>query len=189
MTRMLRPLQSSHAAETASSDRCGCTLCHNQKFRMSMFADAFLGSGVPLLGDPITSFQVVPLLGLRTATILHNCNPMVGEVVKVRFMATNCGERGIEIVRSIETSRERDDEYSAHNATTLLPGESFEYSVFRSWDAPGAHQVTLGYEARCAGQPFARLTYPEVAIHVRTPEANKWMHWIMLARAAHPQVQ
>jgi hypothetical protein len=32
------------------------------KFRMSMFVDAFLGSGVPLAGDPITSFQIVPLL-------------------------------------------------------------------------------------------------------------------------------
>jgi hypothetical protein len=150
-----------------------------------MFVDAFLGSGVPLGGDPITSFQIAPLLGLRTATILDNCNPMVRGLVKARFIATNCGERGIEVVRCVQAGRERDHEYSEHNAITLLPGESLEYSIFRSWDAPGAHQLTLAYEARCAGHPFARLTYPAVAIHVRAPLAP----WSLWARAARPQTQ
>jgi hypothetical protein len=150
-----------------------------------MFVDAFLGSGVPLGGDPITSFQIVPLLGLRTATILNNCNPMVGEVVKVRVMATNCGERGIEVVRSVQADRERDQRYSEHNSITLLPGESLEYSIFRSWNAPGAHKLTLTYEARCAGHPFARLTYPTVALHVRAP-LTPWILWV---RAARPQTQ
>ena len=149
-----------------------------------MFVDAFLGSGVPLGGDPITSFEIVPFLGLRTGTVLDNCNPMVGEVVKVRFMATNCGGRRIEFVRPVQGGREWDREYSQHNAITLLPGESLEYSVFRSWDAPGAHQLTLTYEARCAGHPFARLTYPTVAIHVRAPE-----DWVLWAHAVRPQPQ
>ena len=159
------------------------------KFRMSMFVDAFLGSGVPIAGDPITSFQTAPLLGLRTGTVLDNCKPMVRDVVKLRFIATNCGERRLEIVRSIEDDRERDDEYSANNSATLLPGESLEFSIFRSWDAPGEHQVTLAYEARRPGLPFARLAYPTVAIHVSRPEANKLMHWILCARAARAQAQ
>jgi hypothetical protein len=116
---------------------------------------------------------MVPALGLRTATILHNSRPMVCDAIKVRFIATNCGEKRLEVVRSIEAGRERNHEYSEHNATTLLPGESLEYSVFRSWDAPGEHQLTLAYEARCAAQPFARLTYPTVAVRVRHPEANE----------------
>ena len=86
------------------------------KFRMSLFVDAFLGSGVPIAGDPITSFQIVPLLGLRTGTVLDNCKPMAQDVVKLRFIATNCGERRLEIVRSIQDDRERDDEYSANNS-------------------------------------------------------------------------
>jgi hypothetical protein len=159
------------------------------KFRMSMFVDAFLGSGVPVAGDPITSFRNVSLLGLRTATVVNNCNPMVRDVVKVRFIATNCGERGIEIAPPRQGGRERDREHSEDNLTTLLPGESVEYWVFRSWDVPGEHQLTLAYEARCAGQPFARLAYPTVAIHVEPPEASKLMHWISSVRAAHPQAQ
>lgn len=154
-------------------------------FRMSMFVDAFLGSGVPLAGDPVTSFRNVPLLELRTATVLNNCEPRVRDVVKVRFIATNCRERPLEIV----FPKERDREHSADSRTTLLPGESLEYSVFRAWDAPGEHQLTLAYEARCAGQPFARLACPTVAIHVRSPEANKLLHWILCARAARPQAQ
>jgi hypothetical protein len=159
------------------------------KFGMSLFVDAFLGSGVPIGGDPITSFQIVPLLGLRTGTVLDNCKPMAQDVVKLRFIATNCGERRIEIVRSIQAERERDDQYSAHNSATLLPGESLEFSIFRSWDAPGEHQVTLAYEARCAGLPFARLAYPTVAIHVRPPDDNSLMHWILCARAARAQAR
>ena len=154
-----------------------------------MFADAFLGSGVPLGGDPITSFQIVPVFGLRTGTVLDNCSPMVGEVVKVRMVATNCGERELEVVRSIQAGRERDHEYSEQYATKLLPGESLEYSFFCSWDAPGTHQLIMAYEVRCAGHPFARLTYPTVAIHVRAPEGNKLLHWILSARTAHPQPQ
>ena len=159
------------------------------KCRMSLYVDAFLGSGVPIAGDPMTSFQVVPLLGLRTGTVLANCRPMARDVVKLRFIATNCGERRIQIVRSIQEDRERDEEYSANNSATLLPGESLEFSIFRSWDVPGEHQVTLAYEARCAGLPFARLAYPTVAIHVRPPEANKLMHWILCARAARAEAQ
>ena len=159
------------------------------KFRMSMFIDAFLGSGVPLAGDPITSFWNVPLLGLRTATVVNNCNPLVRDVIKVLFIATNCGERRIEIFLPRQDGRERDREHSEDNLTTLLPGESLKCSVFRTWDAPGEHQLTLAYEARCAGQPFARLAYPAVAIHVRPPEANKLMHWALCARAAQPQAQ
>ena len=159
------------------------------KFRMSKLVDPFLGSGVPIVGDPITSFQIVPLLGLRTGTVLDNCKPMAQDVVKLRFIATNCGERRLEIVRAIQDDRERDDEYSAKNSATLLPGESLEFSIFRLWDAPGEHQVTLAYEARCAGLPFARLAYPAVTIHVRPPEANKLMCWILCARAARAQAQ
>jgi hypothetical protein len=114
---------------------------------------------------------------------------MAQDVVKVRFIATNCGERRIEIVRSIQEDQERDDEYSANNSATLLPGESLEFSIFRSWDAPGEHQVTLAYEARCAGLPFARLAYPPLAIHVRPPEDNNLMHWILFARVARAQAQ
>jgi hypothetical protein len=154
-----------------------------------MFVDAFLGSGVPLAGDPITSFQIVPLLGLRTGTVVDNCRPRVQDVVKVRFIATNCAERRLEVVRSIESGRERDNEYSDNNSITLLPGESLEFSFFRSWDAPGEHQLTVAYEARCAGLPFARLAYPTVVVRVRPPEPDKLMHWILWARMAHPQAR
>jgi hypothetical protein len=159
------------------------------KFRMSWFVDAFLGSGVPLAGDPITSFQNVPLLELRTATIVNNRNPMVRDIVKVRFIATNCGGRRLQILRPCQDGRQLDQEHSEHNSITLLPGESLEYSVFHSWDAPGQHQLTLGYVARWASQPFARLTYPTVIIHVRPLEANKLMHRIFCARAAYAQAQ
>jgi hypothetical protein len=152
------------------------------KFRLSTFVDAFLGSGVPLDGDPITAFQAVPLLGLRTATVLNNRRPMVRDVVKVRFMATNCGKRPIQVVRCVQADRERDHNYSERNATTLLPGESLEYSIFRSWDAPGERQLTMAYEARCAGHPFARLTYPTVALHVTAP-LTPWILWTHAARA------
>jgi len=154
-----------------------------------MCIDAFLVSGVPLAGDPITLFQNVSLLGLRTGTVLNNCKPAVRDVVKIRFIATNCGERRIEIVRSIQDGQERDRDYSENNSITLLPGESLEFSIFRSWDAPGDHQLTVAYEARCAGLPFARLSYPTVAIRVRLPEADKLMHWILGVRPAHPRVQ
>jgi hypothetical protein len=143
------------------------------KFGTSTFVDAFLGSGVPLGGDPITSFQIVPILGLRTATILHNCRPMVRNTIRVRFIATNCGERRLQVVRSVEAGRERNHECSERNATMLLPGESLEFSLFRSWDSPGDHQVTMEYEARCAAQPFARLAYPTLTVRVRRPEANE----------------
>ncbi len=159
------------------------------KFGMSMFVDAFLGSGVPLGGDPITLFQNVPVLGLRTATVLNNRYPMVQDVVKVRFIATNCGAVPLEIVPASKDDRELSREHTEDSFITLLPGESIDYSIFRSWDAPGEHQLTLAYKARCAGLPFARLTYPAVAIHVRPPQADKLMHWIGWARAAHPQVQ
>jgi hypothetical protein len=159
------------------------------KFRMSTFVDSFLGSGVPLAGDPVTSFQIVPLLGLRTGTVLDNCRPMVRDVVKVRFIATNCGERRLEIVRCVQDGQARDQEHSENNSIALLPGESLRFSIFRSWDAPGEHQLTVAYEARCAGLPFARLAYPAVAIHVRPPEADKLMHWILWARAAYAQAQ
>lgn len=159
------------------------------KFGMSMFVDAFLGSGVPLVGDPITSFQNVPLLGLRTATVLDNCKPLVRDIVKLRFLATNCGEARLEIVTPCRDAAEHDYEPSADNVTTLLPGESLEYSTFRSWDAPGEHQLTLAYKARGAGRPFARLAYPVVAIQVRPPQAYTFMHWLMGARVAHLQVR
>lgn len=152
-----------------------------------MFADAFLGSGVPVAGDPITSFQTVPLLGLRTATILHNSRPTVRDVVKVRFLATNSGERRLQLVRSLPDGQERNDEDSERDAITLLPGESTEFSTFRSWDAPGEHQLTLGYEARCAGLPFARLTYPTVAVRVIAPEANALVEWTWSIWKARPQ--
>jgi hypothetical protein len=155
------------------------------RFRMSTFVDAFLGSGVPLGGDPITSFQIFPFLGLRTATVLDNCKPMVGDVVKARFIATNCGERKLEVVRAVQASRERDYECSKPKANALLPGESLEYSIFRSWDTAGEHQLNFAFDVRRDGQPFARLTYPTVAIHVRAP----LMHWIFWARALHPHAQ
>jgi hypothetical protein len=155
------------------------------KFRTSMFVDAFLGSGVPLAGDPTTSFQIVPLLGLRTGTVVENCRPMLRDVVKVRFIATNCGEHRLDLVRSIQDGQERDHQYSENNSIPLLPGESSEFCIFRSWDAPGEHQLNVAYEARRAGLPFARLTYPAVAIHVSAPEPNKLMHWVWSARAAH----
>jgi len=154
-----------------------------------MFVDAFVGSGVPLAGDPITSFQNISLLGLRTGTVLNNCKPTVRDVVKVRVIATNCGERPIEIVPLCDASNERDREPSGNNMITLLPGASIQHSIFRSWDAPGEHQLTFAYEARCAGQPFARLTYPRVTIHVRPPEVNGLIYWISCLRAAHPRAQ
>jgi hypothetical protein len=67
---------------------------------------------------------------------------------------------------------------------TLPPGESLEHSVFRFWDAPGVHQLTVAYFARSAGRPFARLAYPTVAIHVRAPEGGRLMYWVRGARAA-----
>lgn len=148
------------------------------KFNLSIFGDAFLGSGVPLAGDPITSFQLVPLLGLRVATVLDNCRPMVRDVVKARFIATNYGERRLEVVRCFRDSR---DDYAEKNSITLLPGESAEFSIFRSWDAPGQHQLTLAYEARCAGLPFARLHYPTVTIDVMPP-VTPWMLWVRVTR-------
>ncbi len=157
------------------------------KFRMSVFLDAFRGSGVPLAGDPTTSFQTVPLLGLRAGTVVDNCRPMVGDVVKAHFLATNCGERPLELVRSIPEGQERDDQYSAKNSLTLHPGESLEFSIFRSWDAPGDYQLTLAYEARCLGLPFARLAYPAVAVHVQSLETDKLMQWLLWTRAARRQ--
>jgi len=149
-----------------------------------MFADAFLGSGVPLAGDPITSFRNVSLLGLRTAIVLDNCSPMVRDVIKIRFIATNCGERRIEILPPCQDGSELDRERSEDNLATLGPGEEFRCSIFRSWDAPGQHQLALAYKARCAGHPFARLASPTVAIHVRPPEAHDLKHWILCACAA-----
>ena len=163
---------------------------HGQmKFRLSMLVDAFLGSGVPLAGDPLTSFQNVSLLGLRTATVVYTCNPMVRDVVKVRLLATNCGQRQVEILPLRHEGRKRDQEHSDDNLVTLLHGESLEYWAFRSWDVPGEHQLALAYEARCAGQPFARLAYPAVTIHVRPPEADNLRHWILCAGAVHPRAQ
>jgi hypothetical protein len=156
------------------------------KFRM--LVDAFLGSAVPLAGDPITSFQNVPFLGLRTATILYNSNPMVRDVVKVRLIARNCGERRLEIVRTCQDGSTLHCEYSEEDLVGLLPGESLEYTAFRSWDGPGEHH-TLGYVARCAGRPFARLAYPTVAVHVRPAEANTLVHWILRSRAATAQAR
>ena len=155
------------------------------KFGLSMFADAFLGSGVPLGGDPLTSFQVFPFLGLRTATILDTCKLMVGDVVKGRFIATNCGARRLEVVRAIDTGCEPDQEYSERNAVILIPGASVEYSVCRSWDRPGQHQFTLAYEVRYSGHPFARLTYPTVAVHVTAPS----LPWTVWARVPHLEGQ
>ncbi len=148
------------------------------KFSLSLFVDAFLGAGVPLGGDPITSFQNVPLLGLRTATVLDNSYPMLGDIVKVRFIATNCGERPLEIATPPKDGGERGYERSDDGLITLLPGETVRHSLFRSWDVPGEHLLTLAYEARCPGQPFARLAYPTVAIRVSAPEGNKFIHWI-----------
>jgi len=147
-----------------------------------MFVDAFLGSGVPLSGDPITSFEIVPLLGLRTGTILNNRRLMVRDVLKVRFIAINCGERRLEIARSFLADGERHREDAERNAITLLPGESIEHSIFRSWDTPGEHQVTLAYEVRCDGHPFARVTYPRVPVHVRAPLTH-WNSWVRVARS------
>jgi hypothetical protein len=146
------------------------------KLGMSMFADAFLGAGVPVSGDPMTSFQNVSLLGLRTGTVLNNCKPTAGDVVKVRLIATNCGETPVEVVPLLQD-----------NVITLLPGESIEHSVFRSWDTPGQHQLSLAFEARQPGKPFARLAYPIVTIHVRHPEGNKLPHWIACLRTVHSQ--
>jgi hypothetical protein len=89
----VKPKETCHN-EKAALDAWRLAPVHRQmKFKMSLFVDAFLGSGVPLAGDPITSFQNVPLLGLQTATVLDNCAPMARDVVKVRFIARNCGER------------------------------------------------------------------------------------------------
>jgi len=159
------------------------------KLRMSMFVDAFLGAGVPLGGDPITSFQNVPLLELRIGTVLNNCKPTVGDVVKVRLIGTNCGERRLEIVPLLQVGRKRDREHSQDNVITLLPGESIEYSVFRSWETPGEHQLALAFEARWPGEPFARLAYPIVPVHVRHPEVNKLTHWIAGLCAVHSQAE
>ena len=159
------------------------------KLSMSMFVDAFLGAGVPLDGDPITSFQNVPLLGLRTGTVLNNCKPMVGDVVKVRLLATNCSERRLEMIPLLQLGRERDREYPQDNVITLLPGESIGYSAFRSWETPGEHQLALAFEARWPGKPFARLAYPIVTIHVRHPEVNKLTRWIACLCAVYPQAE
>lgn len=147
-----------------------------------MFLDAFLGSGVPLGGDPVTSFENVSLLGLRTATVLDNCRPLVRDVVKVRFIATNCRERPVEIVPLCQVGKERDRELLENDAITLLPGESIQRSIYRSWEAPGEHRLTLAYEARCDGHPFARLAYPEVVIRVRRPEV-RWIWFVRTAQA------
>jgi hypothetical protein len=97
--------------------------------------------------------------------------------------------RRLEVVRAIQPDREGYHEYSEHNAIPLLPGESLEYGIFRSWDTPGEHQLTLAYAARCAGQPFAQLSYPTVAIHVRALEANQMAHWILwLAHLTHKPI-
>jgi hypothetical protein len=145
----------------------------HMKLGSSKLVAAFLGSGVPLGGDPITSFQTIPILGLRTATILDNCSPIVHDIVRVRFIATNYGEKPLQVIGSVAAVRERNHECSQHNATTLLPGESIELSFFRCWDSPGDHRVIMAYEARCAAQPFARLAYPTVTVHVRRSEANQ----------------
>jgi hypothetical protein len=151
-----------------------------------MFVDAFLGSGVPFAGDPITSVQNVSLLDLRTTTVLDNSNPIVSDVVKARFIATNCGTRRLELLTS---RRDSNRGYWKDDVIALLPGESFEYSVFRSWDTPGEYHLALGYEARCAGRPFARLTFPTITIHVRPAENNLITHWLLWAGAAHPQAR
>ena len=149
-----------------------------------MFADAFLGSGVPLAGEPITAFENVPVLGLRTGTVLNNSYPSVGAVVKLRFIATNWGQAPLEIIPAPKDGRGSNHQPSEESLTTLLPGESLNYSVFRSWDTPGEQRFTLAYEARCAGLPFARLAYPTVAVHVRPPQADKLERWILWRRAA-----
>ncbi len=131
-------------------------------FGLSMFADSFLGAGVPLEGDPITAFQNVSLLGLRVGTVLNNCRPTVGEVVKVRLIATNCGVSLVDFNPLLKD-----------NLIALRPGESTECSVFRSWEAPAEQQLAFPFEARRPGEPFARLTYPAVCIHVRHAQANQ----------------
>lgn len=153
------------------------------RLRMSIFVDAFLGSGVPLSGEPITSVQNVPLLGLRTTTVLSNCEPMVEDIVKVRLIATNCGEKPVEIVPQPQAGSP-DGEHFEENVITLLPGESSEHSVFRRWESPGEYQLTLAYEARCAGRPYARLSYPRVALNVKHREAHRLTYWILYACAA-----
>ena len=130
--------------------------------KMSMILDAFQGSGVPLCGDPITSVHCVPLLGLRTMTVLNNCKPSVQEVIKLRFIATNCSKNPIEIIPYCEAGS-----HSKHNVTVLLPGDSSDFSVFRSWEFPSHHKVTMAYEARGVGRNFARLSYPLVTIDVK----------------------
>ena len=127
-----------------------------------MFADSFLGAGVPLEGDPITAFQNVSLLGLRVGTVLNNCRPMVGEVVRVRLIATNCGGSLVDV-----------NPLLADNLITLRPGESTECSVFRSWEAPADQQLAFAFEARRLGEPFAQLTFPTVSIRVRHAQANQ----------------
>ena len=127
-----------------------------------MFADAFLGAGVPLEGDPITSFQIISLLGLRVGTVLNKSRPKVGEVVKVRLIATNCGGSLVDVNPLLKD-----------NLITLRPGESTECSVFRFWDAPTEQQLAFAFEARRPGEPFARLTFPTVSIHVRHEQADQ----------------
>lgn len=150
---------------------------------MSLFVDAFLGSGVPIEGDPITAFENVPLLGLRTATILKNCQPLEGEIVKVRFIATNCGKRGLEILCPGASHSGVGDGRAQGDPVMLLPGESLEYPVFRSWDAPGTHVFTLEYQVRSVGHHFARLRYPTVAVHVRRQETIGLMEEILCTLA------
>ena len=65
---------------------------------------------------------------------------MLRDVVKVRFIATNCGERRLDLVRSSQNAQERDHQYSENNSIPLLPGESSEFCTFRSWDARAAHR-------------------------------------------------
>ena len=115
-------------------------------FRMSMFGDAFLGSGVPLAGDPITSFQPVPLLRLRSATVLDNSRSMVHDVMKARFIATNCGERRLEIVQRIQDSGERDDDTRRRIRLRCF--------LVNAWNSPasahGTHlaNISLGWHRR-----------------------------------------
>ena len=159
------------------------------KFMLSMFVDAFVGSGVPLAGDPITSFQNISLLGLRTGTVVDNRKPTVRDVVKVRIIATNCGHRPIEIVPLCEVSNGRDREPSENNVITLVPGASIQHSIFRSWEAPGERQLSFSYEARCDSQPFARLTYPSATVHVRPAGVNGLIYWVWCLRAAYARAQ
>jgi hypothetical protein len=148
------------------------------RFATSVFVDAFQGSGVPLDGDPVTSFYNVPLLALRTATVVNDCKPLVRDIVRMRFIASNCGEKPIEIGLPRSVAMSRNLEISVDDLATLLPGESLEYSTFRAWDAPGEYQLTLTYFARCHGKPLARLEYPKVTIRVQPAEGQSFMRGI-----------